>query len=93
MPTPKMKPPSRLPSQKLSRTKTSQSLKSAHFRYVNPTVLITIAIATARVASACPVMKGSRNARTKQKRVRCMMMPMTRPNPSSPARVVYSRPS
>ena len=49
---------------------------------------MTTAIATALVASACPVMNGSRNARTKQKRVRCMMMPMARPNPSRPARVV-----
>ena len=82
-----MKPPSRLPSQKLSLTKTSQSLKSAHFRYVKPMVLMTTASATAFVASASPVMNGSRNARTKQKRVRCMMIPMTRPKTRSPLRV------
>ena len=84
IPMPKMIPPIRLPIQKPGCTATSQDLKSVHLRIVNPITLMMTASTTALVASASPVMKGSLNALTKQKRERCITIPISSPKSRKP---------
>ena len=76
--------------QKAEDTWVSHSRRSVHFRIVNPVAAMMIATATALVASPLPVMKGSRKARTKQNRVRCINKPMTTPKSRKPPRIGYS---
>ena len=86
MPIPKIMPPTRLPNQKPADTEVSISRRSVHFSIENPMAQITTASMTALVISVSPVMKGSLNARTKQKRVRCMTTPRNSPNRRNPPR-------
>ncbi|MBM89980.1 MAG: hypothetical protein CMQ41_16580 [Gammaproteobacteria bacterium] len=84
IPMPKIIPPIRLPIQNPGWTETSQDLKSVHFRIVKPITPIITASTTALVASASPVIKGSLNARTKQKRERCITIPISNPKSRTP---------
>src|SRR3989338_4158639 len=70
IPTPKRLPPRRAPSQKEGKTHSVESFKSVALRIEKPIMLKVRARAAARVCSLSPLMKGSRNARTRQKRER-----------------------
>src|SRR5207244_1473339 len=79
IPTPNARPPASAPAPAAGKTHSLLSLRSVNLRIANPSVLITSASAAARVCSASPVMNGSRNARTRQKRERWKMTPNATP--------------
>ena len=81
---PNIIPPTRLPSQNPADTCASQSFISDHLSIEKPTTLIKTAITTALEALPSPVIKGSRKALTKQKRVLCIIIPSVKPKKRKP---------